>query len=260
MLQELWEIRQEVKNKRPLVLNITNNVVTNFTANVLLAVGASPIMSEGIAEAEDLIKICDVVVLNIGTLHPRQCEYFLQAGKIANQFNKPVILDPVGLGASGLRNDMVERILKEVKVSVIRGNYGEINYLMGSVGLTKGVDSFSNSINLEAIKGFVANKETLIVATGEKDYVVSKDSVNINNTGHEILQMVTGTGCALSSLVGAFFATASQKEIGVLSALVFYGAAAQKAELISNGPGTFQINFLDALYNLSYEEFSKFAV
>ena len=255
---KLWKHRREVRDKKPLVVNITNNVVTNFTANVLLASGASPIMSEGKQEGGELARIADVTVLNIGTLHPRQVEYFLEAGCCANKSGTPVVLDPVGVGATVYRNTVAERILNEVELALIRGNYGEINFLSGIAGTVKGVDSISDGVEIAPFKNLAAKKETLVAATGETDYITDGEAVMANTTGHILLQAVTGTGCALSSLCGAFLSVADDKLSAVLAALAFYGAAAQKAAALSAGPGSFSIHFLDALYNLQEKEFAAY--
>jgi hydroxyethylthiazole kinase len=259
MLKELWAIREMVREAKPLVCSITNNVVTNFTANVLLASGASPIMSEGAAEAEDLAKVSDAVVLNIGTLHTRQISYILKAGEYANKYKKPVIFDPVGAGATAYRNMTSRQILQDIKVSLIRGNYGEISFLAGLTGKVKGVDAISGIVEIDSFKQLASEQNCLVAATGAIDYVTDGASVLSSATGHAILQAVTGTGCALSSLTGAFMAVTEDKKMAVLAALAFYGAAAEKAANSSKGPGSFQVKFIDALYNLSFEKFRKHA-
>lgn len=254
----LWQYRQALRVQNPLVVNITNNVVTNFTANVLLAVGASPIMSEGMQEIDELTRLADATVLNIGTLHPRQVEYFLAAGRCANQWRKPVVLDPVGVGATTYRNSVTAKLLSEVELALIRGNYGEINFLAGLAGAVKGVDSLSAGIEMAAFKTLAAKQKALVAATGETDYLTDGDVVMTNTTGHILLQSVTGTGCALSSLCGAFLSVADDKLSAVLAALTFYGAAAQKAAAESAGPGSFAVHFLDALANLQEKEFAGY--
>ncbi len=259
MIKQLWEIREEVRRKKPLVVNITNNVVTNFTANVLLAAGASPIMSEGAAEAESLATIADAVLLNIGTLHTRQITYIMKAGEYANKCGKPVVFDPVGVGATPYRNMTALQILNDIKLTLIRGNYGEISYLAGMGDQVKGVDSTSSGVEADILKNLANQRETVIAATGPVDYVTDGQMVFTNGTGDIMLQFVTGTGCALSSLCGAFIAAAQDTRLGVLAALAYYGAAAEKASNACKGPGSFSIKFLDALYNLSYKEFRKSA-
>lgn len=253
--EKLWELREAVRAKKPLVCNLTNTVVTNFTANVLLAVGASPLMSEDWQEADELAKISDVLVINMGTLHQRQVEYFIKAGQAANREQKPVVFDPVGMGATAYRNAVAIDVIKKIKLALIRGNYGEINFLAGVSGQTKGVDNLGNQVCEEHITRLANEIGALIVATGQVDYLTDGQKIFHNRTGHAFLQSVTGTGCALSSLTGAFLAVAEDKCLGVMAALAFYGAAAQKAASISKGPGTFAVNFLDALSNLKLDEF-----
>lgn len=253
----LWDIRQDVRVKKPLVYNITNNVVTNFTANILLAAGASPIMSEGLQEAGELAKAADVLVLNIGTLHSRQFDYFLKAGKSANEEQKPVVLDPVGVGATSYRNNAAAEIVKKVKLTLIRGNYGEISFLAGLAGHLKGVDSMENKINVELIRGFAKRAGVIVAATGDVDYLTDGKNMFANSTGHIFLQPITGSGCALTSLAGAFMTVTEDKCLGVLAALAFYGVAAEKAASFSRGPGSFAVNFLDALYCLEKAEFRE---
>lgn len=259
MLKELWTIREAVRDRNPLVYNITNTVATNFTANVLLAAGASPIMSSGVAEADDLAKICDVLVINIGTLHTQQISMALKAGECAAAYEKPIVLDPVGVGATAYRNMTAKQILDDMPVRLIRGNYGEIAYLAGVSGQVKGVDSASGTLDLEMVKTLANERQLLVAATGKVDYVTDGTQVFANATGHIISQAVTASGCALSALTGAFLAVAENDQLGVLAALAFYGAAAQKAADASKGPGTFVPKFLDALYNLTYKEFKKLA-
>lgn len=259
MLKELWAIREMVREAKPLVCSITNNVVTNFTANVLLASGASPIMSEGAAEAEDLARISDAVVLNIGTLHTRQISYLSKMGEYANKYKKPVIFDPVGVGATAYRSMTSRQILADIEVSLIRGNYGEISFLSGLKGEVKGVDDAGGTLEIETFKKLASAQGCLVAATGAIDYVTDGAIVYSSATGHAILQAVTGTGCALSSLTGAFMAVTEDKKLAVLAALAFYGAAAEKAANSCKGPGSFQIKFIDALYNMSFEKFRKIA-
>jgi len=259
MLDQLWSIREDVKKRKPLVVNITNTVVTNFTANVLLAAGVSPIMSEGEDEAEELTKISDAVVINIGTLHPRQVGYFKTIGACANMYGKQVILDPVGVGATGYRTETTLQLLEQLQVNLIRGNYGEIGILAGTSCGTRGVDSISSQFDTELTKALAGAINGIACATGETDYLSNGTATYINKTGHELLQLVTGTGCALTSVMGAFMAVGAEPIIGGLSALAFYGAAAEKAAGSINGPGSFAVSFIDALYTLTFDEFKNIA-
>ncbi|MPL69257.1 Hydroxyethylthiazole kinase [bioreactor metagenome] len=257
MLKRLWEVREEVRKRRPLIVNITNNVVTNFTANVLLSAGASPLMSEEIEEAEALAKIADAVVLNIGTLHVRQVRYCLKAGAQANLFGKPVIFDPVGVGATPFRDQTAQQILSKIEVSLIRGNYGEISFLAGAANEVTGVDNTSAETDADMLQRLAKDTGAVVAATGQTDYVTDGGAVFTNATGHILLQSVTGTGCALTSLAGAFMAVADDKKVGVLAALAFYGAAAEKAAEKAKGPASFAVRFVDTLYTLTYKDFKK---
>lgn len=259
MLEQLWSIREDVKKRKPLVVNITNTVVTNFTANVLLAAGASPIMSEGEDEAEELTKISDAIVLNIGTLHPRQVGYFKKIGACANMYGKPLIFDPVGVGATGYRTETALQLLEQLQVNFIRGNYGEIGKLAGTSCGMRGVDSVSSQFDTELTRALAVAINGIACATGETDYLSDGTATYINRTGHELLQLVTGTGCALTSLMGAFMAVGAEPIMGGLAALAFYGAAAEKAAGLVKGPGSFAASFIDALYNLTFEEFKNIA-
>lgn len=260
MLQQLWDLREKVRQERPLVYNLTNNVVTNVTANILLAAGARPIMSEGAAEADALARAADALVLNIGTLHTRQITYFLKAGAYANEYGKPVVLDPVGVGATPYRDITAKQLLGEVKMALIRGNYGEISYLAGGGGAVNGVDTASKELPLEAFKKFSVATGAVVVATGKRDYATDGQLLLTSDTGHEWLQYVTGTGCALTSLMAAFTAVAPKESLlAATAAVAFYGAAAEKAAAKSKGPGSFAVKFIDALYNLDFKDFRHYS-
>lgn len=261
MIRTLWEMRERVRASRPLVYNITNHVVTNFTANVLLAAGAAPIMSEGAAEAADLAQAADVLVLNIGTLHTAQISYCLKAGEKANQFGKPIVFDPVGVGATAYRNMTSMQILQDLKISLIRGNASEISFLNGMESHIRGVDGADNvALDRISLQKLTEQTGAIIAATGPMDLVADANDLFYNDTGHSLLTVVTGTGCALSSLAGAFLAVAGEeRSLGVLAALTYYGAAAEKAAKNSKGPGSFAVKFLDTLFTMTYKDFKKYA-
>ena len=145
---KIGNLLNEVRNKKPLVHNITNYVTVNDCANILLAIGASPIMADDIKEAADITKISSALVINIGTLNERTIESMIASGKKANELNIPVIFDPVGAGASEFRNETTKKILEEVKISVLRGNMSEIKFISGLESSTKGVDASESDINI----------------------------------------------------------------------------------------------------------------
>ncbi|WP_042355911.1 hydroxyethylthiazole kinase [Bacillus rubiinfantis] len=247
--EELWPIVQKVRETNPLVHNITNVVVTNFTANGLLAVGASPVMAYASEEVAEMAKLASALVLNIGTLDSYLVEAMILAGRSANHHGVPVMFDPVGAGATRFRSESAQTILKEVKVSVIRGNAAEIANLVGENWLIKGVDagrSRGNTVNLaiKAAKQF----QTVVVVTGKEDIITDGKTVFKVKNGHPLLTKVTGAGCLLTSVVGAFVGVERDTVKAAVSAVSFYGIAAEKAaEQAVGGPGSFQIAFLDQL-------------
>ncbi|WP_407923541.1 hydroxyethylthiazole kinase [Alteribacter lacisalsi] len=249
MDQKVIELRQEIKSKSPLIHNMTNVVVTNFTANGLYALGASPVMAYAKEEVEDMAGIAAGVVLNIGTLTAEQVEAMLLAGKAANRKGVPVFLDPVGAGATPYRTDASRRLLEELEITFLRGNLGEISNLTGEQIEMKGVDSKDTRENAAEIAKKAARMfGTNVVITGETDVVTDGDSVYSVFNGTPELTKVTGTGCLLTSVLASFCAVGSDNLLeAAVCALGFYGIAAETAAGQSSGPGSFQISFLDQL-------------
>lgn len=254
------ETLQNVREVNPLVHNITNVVVTNFTANGLLALGASPVMAYAHEEVADMAKIASALVLNIGTLNAQNVESMIIAGKSANEHNVPVIFDPVGAGATQYRTDSAQRILNEVKVSVIRGNAAEIANVVGEKWEIKGVDAGDAKGNtVELAKKASQKMKAVVVITGKED-VVSDGTVTYTvANGHPILTKVTGTGCLLTSVIGAFTGVEKDLVKASVSALTYYGIAAEKAaaKTAEQGPGSFQIEFLNQLSQVSVKDLDQ---
>ncbi|MDD4047124.1 MAG: hydroxyethylthiazole kinase [Tissierellia bacterium] len=207
------EIIKNVKNKTPLVHNITNYVTVNDCANVLLACGGSPIMADDIEEVEEIVSISSALVLNIGTLNSRTIESMIKAGEKANELNIPAILDPVGVGASNLRTDTARKLLDEVKFAVVRGNMSEIKALgntnaKGARGVDANVADSINEENLTEVVEYVkslSGKLSLVVAvTGAIDIVSDSTKTYIIRNGHPMMGKISGTGCMLSSTIGAY--------------------------------------------------------
>lgn len=255
------ELLGKVRAATPLVFSITNVVVTNFTANGLLALGASPVMAYAQEEAADMARIAGALVLNIGTLTAPEVETMLIAGKAANVQGVPVILDPVGAGATAYRTETVQRILNEVKVSVLRGNAAEIANTIGENAQIKGVDASGTELDQVRLAVKAARKLGLVVAiTGAEDVVSDGTATYRLRNGHPLLTKVTGTGCLLTSVVGAFAAVGCEALPAAVAALVYYGvageiAAARKGE---EGPGSFQTELLNQLYLVSEGEIEKY--
>ena len=249
------EILGRVRETRPLVHNITNWVVTNIAANITLAFGASPVMAHAREEAREMVRHAGALVLNIGTLTPALVEAMLEAGRAANERGVPVILDPVGAGATPLRTESALRILEEVKVDILRGNAGEVGILAGAGGKVQGVDAVGGPADGAALARTAAQRFGLVAAvTGKTDYVSDGTRVIAVHNGHPLLTAVTGTGCMASSVVGAFRAVEGDAVWAAASALGCYGYAAELAAGRSQGPGSFQAALFDESYGLTPEK------
>jgi hydroxyethylthiazole kinase len=252
----------KVREQNPLVHNMTNEVVTNFTANGLLALGASPVMAYAIEEVADMAKIAGTLVLNMGTLNAGLVEAMIVAGRSANAHGVPVIFDPVGAGATAYRTETARRILKDVKISIIRGNAAEIANVIGENREIKGVDSGSQSGgNTERLAVKAAKKlDTVVVITGKEDVITDGENGYVIQNGHAILTRITGTGCLLTSVIGAFAAVEQNLLTAGASALVFYGVSAELAVEGKGGagPGSFQVEFLNQLSKVSSSDIDRF--
>ena len=247
---------KNLREKRPLIHNITNFVVMNFTANALLAFGASPVMAHAPEEVEEMVSFAGALVLNIGTLTTPWVDAMLKAGKKANEMNVPIILDPVGAGATRLRTDAAARLAGELSISVIRGNASEVLSMAGEDAQTKGVDAVHQVE--EAEKAAVALSRKLgatLAITGPTDLVTDGKSIARVSNGHERMGSVTGTGCVATALIGAFLAIDPTPISAAATALSLYGVSGEVAAAQSRGPGSFQPALLDALYMLNPDTF-----
>ncbi|WP_394232360.1 hydroxyethylthiazole kinase [Niallia oryzisoli] len=254
---------KKVRETNPLIHNITNIVVANFSANGLLALGASPVMADAVEEAAEMAKAAAAVVLNMGTLNRETVEAMIAAGKSANECGIPVILDPVGVGATAYRTEAAKKLVKEVKVSIVRGNAAEIANLIGEKWEIKGVDAGIGEGNVYSLCAQAAKRlRTVVVVTGKEDIISDGDLTYIVHNGHPILTKVTGTGCLLSAVVGAFAAVETNYLDAATAALVFYGVAAEIAanKTDEQGPGSFQIEFLNQLSLVSSSEIDLYGV
>jgi len=240
---------RELRERKPLVHQITNYVVMNETANATLALGALPVMAHAREEVEEMVGLASALVLNIGTLSEQWIEAMLLAGRAAGARGIPVVLDPVGAGATRYRTDTARRILEEVQVTVLRGNQGEIATLVGVDAEVRGVESMATGLEPGALAG-VAAKQLRVVAsvTGPIDHVSDGERVlNVAN-GHPLLAQVTGTGCISSALTGCFLAAKPEEPLeAATEALAALGVAAEDAADGAGGPGTFHARLYDAL-------------
>ncbi|CAH0529709.1 hydroxyethylthiazole kinase [Vibrio hippocampi] len=242
---------QQVRKHKPLVVNITNYVVMNNTANALLAIGASPIMAHSSQEMPEMMSFSGSLVINIGTLDSVWIPRMLFAVEQANLNNKVVVLDPVGVGASQLRTDTAREIAQLAQRLIIRGNASEIIALAGEQAQSKGVDSLDSSDTaLGAARYLLETYQANVVISGATDYVVTNEHTVALKNGHEMMPFVTGMGCTLSALTGAFAAVG--EETGLAAAAVL-GVVGEIAAEQSTGPGSLQVNLLDQLYQIDQE-------
>ncbi len=244
-----WNLRK-IKEKNPLVQNITNFVVMNTTANALLAIGASPVMAHAIEELEDMLKIANSLVINIGTLDHRWIESMEYAVEIARDLRKPVVLDPVGAGATKYRTQATLSLLENGNINVLRGNFSEILSLVGQ-GKTRGVDAVGyDEFRAQELVLKAADEFDLTVAvTGKIDFVSDGNRIFKIENGTPLLSRVTGTGCMVTSITGAFLAVAEPLEASV-SSLVVFEIAAEKAAEKYKYPGSFHVALYDWLYRI----------
>ena len=256
---------RNVREKNPIIHNITNYVTVNDCANILLACGASPIMADEIEEMEDIVKISNGLNINIGTLNARTVESMVVAGKLSNEMGHTVTLDPVGVGASALRAKVIERLLKEVKFSVICGNISEIKALaLGTLG-SKGVDANLEDViteenlhNVIKIIGDFSKKiDSIIVVTGKIDIIAKNETVYIVKNGHEMMSKITGTGCMLTALIGGFIAANKENMVeSVVDAVCAMGLAGERARArlsALDGNSTYRNYIIDEIFNMSDE-------
>lgn len=251
----------ELRAQSPLVHNITNFVVMNYTANALLAVGASPVMAHAIEEVEDMVAIAGVLVVNIGTLSPLWVEGMKKAMLAAVKLGKPIILDPVGAGATAYRNQVLSELLAIASPTLIRGNGSEILALAGANIQTKGVDSTASSTDSIQAARLLSEKYGCVVSvSGATDVIVSGDKVAYVENGVPLMTRVTGMGCSASAIAGAFSALQKDAFEAAVSAAALMGVCGEKAFEKAKLPGSFQIAFLDALAEVTPETLERLAI
>jgi hydroxyethylthiazole kinase len=243
---------RRLREAKPLVHQITNYVVMNETANATLALGALPVMAHAREEVEEMVGLAGALVINIGTLSPHWVEAMLLAGRAANARGIPVVVDPVGAGATAYRTDAAKRLLDEVDVAVVRGNAGEIATLVGVEAEVRGVESIGAGGD-PADLAFEAGRTLGLVAavTGPVDHVSDGVRSLAVANGHELLGTVSGTGCMATAITGCFLAARPDAPLDAAAeALAAFGVAGEDAALDAKGPGTFHVALYDALYNL----------
>ena len=240
---------QAIHKKQPLVHCITNYVVANLTANGLLAVGASPVMADAVEEAGEMAAQSNALLLNMGTLNERTIASMKQAGLSANKHDTPVVLDPVGVGATKFRVETARQLLDILKVDVIRCNIGEIAALAGVNWASKGVDSGEGDIDVAATAKRLANDyQCIVIVTGKQDVITDGERLEVVTGGHEKVTKMTGSGCLLSALCAAVLASNNEPFEDLLKLLNEYKQASANSVAAI---GTFHTNFLNELENIA---------
>ena len=257
------EILDMVRHKSPVVHSITNYVTVNDCANMILAAGGSPIMADDAAEVEQIVALSSALVLNIGTLNARTVESMLAAGRRANALNIPVVLDPVGAGASDLRNETLRRLLQEVRFAVIKGNSSEIHFLAGEKATARGVDADQSVLvsedNLAAAARMAADLSAatgaVVIVSGRIDIVAHAQKIWAVNNGDPLMTRITGSGCMTAVVVGCCVAAAPEElPQACLCAVCAMGVAGEIASenmaAVGGGTGTYRAMLLDAMSSL----------
>ena len=259
----LWADLQAVRQQSPLVHSITNFVVMNYNANALLAVGASPVMAHAKEEVVDMVGIAQALVLNIGTLEPDWIELMRLALQAAPARRLPVVLDPVGPGATPYRNAAIAELLRSGAPSVVRGNGSEVMSVAGLAAATRGVDSAASSGEaLDAARALARDLQAVVCISGADDHVVDAGGrwAQLSN-GHPWMTKITGVGCSASAIVGAFCAVQPDRWRATLAAMAVLGVvgelAAERTQAAGAGVGRMQIELLDGLQLLDEAGFSS---
>ena len=235
---------------RPLVHHLTNYVTVNLVANATLATGALPVMANAVEEVEEMAATASALVINMGTLDGTWVEAMILAGREANRHGIPVVLDPVGAGATRFRTGMSEKLLSEISFAAVCGNAGEISTLAGLAAEVRGVESIGGEAR-EAVQRAAQRLGTTVAATGEIDYVCDGERLFAVKNGHPLMGCIVGSGCASTAVIGCFAAAGGGSAETVAGALAYFGRAGETAAEGSEGPGTFEPRLLDALATLA---------
>jgi hydroxyethylthiazole kinase len=247
----VWQDVVRIRETAPLVHNITNYVVMNTTANALLAIGASPVMAHAIDEVEDMVRLAGALVINIGTLSPPWVDAMMRAGQAASARGIPIVLDPVGAGATPYRTETSALLGRSVCPAIVRGNASEIRAMVQVDALTKGVDSLHSTEESVGHARLVGEQyQSVVSMSGVTDIIVSADAMVRVSNGHPIMRRITGLGCTATALTAAFAAVNTSAFDAAVHAMIVMGVVGEIAGERAAGPGSFWMKFLDALYAL----------
>ncbi|AMO57272.1 hydroxyethylthiazole kinase [Endozoicomonas montiporae] len=255
MHSEIFATLAALRQQQPVVHNITNQVVTNTTANALLAIGASPVMAHAPEEMIDMVSIANALVINTGTPSQGQRQAMKAAIHAAKEQGKPWILDPVGAGATPYRLELNSELL-ELQPNAIRGNASEILTLLTGSPTGRGVDSACEDTfneTLDYLQEQAGKLKTVLAVTGATDYITDGNRLATLTNGHPMMAKVTGTGCTATAITGAFLASCDDPWLAVVASIACLGIAGEKAAFSAKGPGSLQMHLLDELYLLDEE-------
>jgi len=256
--EQAADMLESIREKKPLVHHITNWVTISECASITRSLGALPVMAHAEEEVEEMVSLSGALVLNIGTLTPGYINAMVMAGKQANQKSIPVILDIVGVGATTLRKESARKILAEVKISVIKGNAGEIASLADAQAEVRGVESMSVEGDIVSHSKLLARSEKCtVVVTGPEDIITDGKRLFIVKNGHSKMGEVVGTGCMAASVIGAFTAVADDKTLAAACAMIVYGISGEIAAKSAKGPGSMKQNMFDAISTVNREDILK---
>jgi Hydroxyethylthiazole kinase, sugar kinase family len=252
---KLAESLATIRETEPLIQHLTNRVTINDVANSTLHWGALPVMADGPEDGPEMAHGANAVLLNTGQLNDSLSEAIYETGLAANELGVPVVLDPVGMGSTPTRNELVERLLADVEFAAIKGNYGEITALAGAEAEVRGVESVGDYEEIEATARAVAESaDTVVVASGETDIVATAEAAYQVESGHEMMGEVVGTGCMLGGAVATFCGGVADAETAALHATLAFGLVGERAaEADYEGPASYHTNLLDAIWNLTPE-------
>ena len=252
------ELLALVRQRQPLVHHITNAVTISECANITLAAGGLPVMANAVEEVEEMVEQAQALVLNIGTLTREQVEAMLVAGKRANALQIPIVLDPVGVGATKMRLDVAKRLLAELKINVIKGNAAEIAILAGGKAKMLGVEAVEVADHVDLLALDLARKsKATVVVTGKVDLVTDGEQLWAIHNGHVLMSRIVGTGCMTASVMGCFAAVCDDYQKAAAAAAVALNVAAELAAECKKTPVAFRQELFDRLHALTPETMTR---
>lgn len=252
---EFASVLRAVRAQPPLVHHITNYVTVNDCANITLCGGGAPVMAHAPEEVEEMVQYAGALVLNIGTLDHPQIEVMITAGRAAAKKDIPIILDPVGAGATTLRTNAARRLMSDLPISVLKGNAGEIGVLAGADARVRGVDSAGITGDPATIAGEYASTTGMtVIMSGATDIISDGNRTLLVENGHPLMGAISGTGCMAASMTGIYAAMSRNHVVSSAAALAAFGIAGERAAVQAKGPGSFKVSLFDALSALTPED------